>query len=270
MLIAHRDGMLAYGIHKYDGTSLLLKTGDNTREVFIDSLVKHSSSQSIIIDWGDGSAPIVVAGSSASELSHTYPASKLYMLHISDDVAKVGFKKLKNYRNIVAYCSLGGKVSTISSLCFQDHEVDTNPSSSTWCGLTKQEAFDVMFDYTKDVELVVNASTLGVYSFFPRARNVRFTKLETVSGICFYSGGLYYVQNLTFDSPSTRIPGDYLYDWSNFFNSSPALYPYKTLTFSAKTVAQIKDMESYPWRAWSCPWPVYIRGIDGEITPSNA
>ena len=255
------------GIPSYTGTTLLLKTHDNTRVLDIASLTRADSSLPIELDWGDGT--VEVFNGPATDVSHTYLANGYYMLHINDNVSAMGFKSSvdTNRRVIACYCSIGSKVSTIYDSCFQNFNVYTNPSDVEWCGLTAEELCDLVMRYTGNTELVINAANIGGYSLFPLAVRVRFTALSRVAGVYFYAGGLSGVRDLTFGSPGVTIAGDYLYGWSSFFSSRTwnQYYGYKTLTFTGKTLQQVQGMSNYPWRADEAGVPVYIRGSDGEL-----
>lgn len=265
MITAGHQAMLTKsGIKIPEGTTFLLKTNTNTRVFDINSLVKAQGSDSITVDWGDGS-PVEVYTANVSGVSHTYPSNDFYMFNVSDDVSSIGFKASTSRQLIACFLSFGQKVATFQNQCFQNETVDTNSNNASWCGLTDEQLFELIVKWTTDIEVVINATSLGSYSCFPWARNVRFANLTSVSGTPFYAGGLGKTQNLTFDSPNVTIPGNYLKDWSTFMDGWRTRYGSKNLTFTNKTVSQIKSMSNYPWQANTVSVPVYIHGSDGTI-----
>ena len=255
----------APGMKIPDGTTLLLKTSANQRVLSIKSLVKATGSDSITIDWGDGS-PVEVYTTNVSNVSHTYAADDFYMFNVSDDVSSMGFKDSTNRYVIACFLSFGQKVTTLQSTCFQNYMVDMNSSNTYWCGLTDEQLFNTIVQWTSDREVVIAATSLGNYSLFPWARNLRFSNLTSVTGTPFYAAAFSKTQNLTFDASNVTINGDYLLDWTSFMNGWAARYGSKNLTFTNKTVAQIQAMSNYPWRATDVSIPVYIHGSDGTIS----
>lgn len=264
-MIAARHTMFnAVGMKIPDGTTFIIKTNTNTRILDISSLVKVSDSESIKVNWGDGS-PVETYTSSASGLTHTYGSNDFFMVNISDDVSSI---KLKNNteRRVVCYgCSFGSKITTIQNNCFQNMTAELNSANSYWCGLTTEEFVQGLHTWTDNRVLTVNATSIGQYSFFLWARNVRFTNIVTLSGPMFYAEGLRYAQNLTFDSLNTISNVDLFTGYSAFVNDSRTGYGYKTITFTNKTISQIQSMSNYPWQLTTATIPIDIFGTDGVI-----
>lgn len=138
-------------------------------------------------------------------------------------------------------------------------------ADSTWCGLTVDEFAQGLHKWTDDLVLTVNATSIGSYSFFLWARNIRFTAVTTLSGPMFYAEGLRYAQNLTFDAVNAISNVDLFTGYSGFTANGRMKYDYKTITFTNKTVAQIQAMTNYPWQLTNATFPIDIYGTDGVI-----
>ena len=247
------------------GTSFLLKTNTNTRVLSIKSLVKDSSSSSITIDWGDGTSNVYTTN--VNSVSHTYPGDDFYLLRISDDVSSIGFKASTNCPVIACFLSFGSKIVTIQSNCFQNYTVDLNSTSSNWCGLSTQQYAALLKQWTSRHELVVNATTIGSYSFFPRCLNVHLVHPETLWYDAFYADGLKYVKNLVINY--NLQSQSFFNSYSQFIDNSATNYEYKSVTVSNKTVSQIQSMSNYPWRLNNATFPIYIHGTDGTINSGS-
>ena len=265
-MIAAHHSMAKVSKRSYEGTTFLLKTRDNCRTKYIGNLVIANGSESITIDWGDGD--VDTYNTSVSDISHTYPATDFYVMSISDDVSSIKMRSsmLDNDNTLVAYLSFGSKITTIQSQSFQNQNIQTNdPGGANYGGITPIQLVDIVKEWTSESELVVNATSLGSYSFFPICVTLRLTNLSSFSGSWWYAGGLVPVQNLIFDSPSITIPGDYLMDWSGFMNGWNEYYEDKSVTFTNKTLSDIRSMSNFPWRATEVSIPVYFHGSDGSM-----
>lgn len=243
------------------GSTFLLCIRDNFLRKEIGSLIMDSTSSSITINWGDG--VIDTYYENVSNITHYYAKSGMYILNISDDVSSIKMQKSTFQYNTVITMSIGSKITTLQGNCFQNEFIEINPARSEYSGITEEQQFQLVEKYTKGKEIVLNATSIGIYSCFVFANTVRFTCLNSYQGIYSYSGGFKPIQNLIFDSPNISIAGDYLYDWSTFMQGWQNYYNTKTLKFSSKTLNQIKQMSGYPWRAPESPINIYFIGSDG-------
>lgn len=263
MIAGRRNAALTSSPVIPDGTTLLLKTYTNTRTYGINSLIKDSGSSTITVDWGDGT--VNTYNGDVSGITHTYSSDGFFLLNVSDDVSSIGFKGSTVYNNIACTCSIGSKVTTFQTNCFQNGEISTDSTSSSWSGLTVDDFFNTVAKWTSGKEVVVNATSFGGYSAVFPCRRLRFTSFSSVNGNAFYSGGLRLVQHIVFDSPNISLPTDYsLNDWSGWASGWGSRWGYKTLRFTNKTLSQVQGMAKYPFFPSSVTTPITIYGSDGS------
>ena len=228
MQIASRQPLWDEGATK--GTVLVVAASAASRTVQLTSGTRAAGSESIQIDWGDGTKQEV---SSISYLRHTYPSEREYKIKISDDLQSFGYTNGSDAdairQMLKEIVSVGSKVTSVASNGFNNCRS------------------------MRGVINLPNVTSIGSYAFGSACGITDFmlpsmTRLVQTS---FYYGptaSKMYCDNVT------QIDSEF---WGYYGGRLVDLY------IRNKTCQQIKSMSGFPFRAGAA---VRFHGSDGIVT----
>jgi hypothetical protein len=204
-----------YAAVTYD-TSFQVTTTSSYRKTGIYSANRYSSSDPIVVDWGDGTTDVVYGN--ISQLAHTYSGASTYTVKISDNISTF----CPSYSNTTWYqttsqnqytfkkvLTLSSKVTQLSSYAFYYCSAMTDaiiPSKATsiptscfyYCSQLKSSS----------VQLPSTVTSIGSYAFY-YCRGSSFISImipASVTSIGSYAfANDNYLRNITFETSSSTL-----------------------------------------------------------------
>ena len=253
------------------GTTYSCTTTSNYKNTGIYSANRYSSSDPIVVDWGDGTIDVVYGN--ISQLVHTYPSATTYTVKISDNISTF----CPSYGNSTWYqttsqnqytfkqvLTLSSKVTQLSAYGFYYCSAMTDaiiPSGATsiptYCFYYCSQL------NSSSVQLPSTVTSIGSYAFY-RCMSSNFNSI-TIPAACTsigsYAFGYCYYLRPVFESGSSTLTLN-TYSFAYCFYQSAAV---GTIDLSPRKITSIPNYCFYYCRYLKgITWPQGLTSIGGS------